>query len=942
MRIMRWLKLSLLAILTALTSIAFVACGGSDEGAFTGFRKGCLTNVVYGTEFRIKEYVDFVADADYKIVLSSTDGSVNEDLTKKPAWDTREGVPGDYKLTYEVLGGDNKGVYTLDFKVVCPQLKVVYKLGDEDMKMTLNKPLNFASYFRGLDFQVVAYLDQYEIVMNSVTIGDVPYGQEDTRTVVDLTGQLTYTPTVAENHYFKATVSTPDGQSYSILLPVRVVTVGDQVEALLKTDEYKNMTIYGETKITNDIGVSFRTGFTRSSNARNDIGYVGFKGNYGKGTYLKFDFTGNNLPKVAFFVPSFVNGLTGGDKGLLLNNGTVRTATDSGQSDCSSFAVCGPNKISTASYNGSSNLWADSTAPISWNKLKTDPTRQYTYIVGVKDTKDANEVATGETPYVIFEVLVYDRNTMAIVYQNEIKVANKAFVKNYFTGSIQAYGAFGVSMTFDKVYPVQTGINSIWELYDGGPMFAENAPTSQPILTDIQTSAYATLNTGDVLGYIETSKITTDIIKTEAGKQSINKQHAGFIDLSSAITFQFPAVGSYTLYYQTADRPVVSTMVVTAKDPTLTDFEDGVNLAVASYGTYSANGIGGTVAVVENVGVEGNHAVEGTSASITNIMNLNFAPTFLNAAFTTMGGDYITFDMLCDLPYLRFAREGGGYYNESGTLVKPGNTYIVADANDVGFMKYTKMVGDLYSFSLVYPKAAWNKISVNGTIATDKILSTIAIDFSAAVDLVTPNGNKFTQPSQNVTKFYIDNIRVGKYNSADMTFADGVNTGNFNLCNAAWGSTSIVAFGNDYALEHTTKTETANSETTAFRVYTEYLHEVFNVAGASALTFKVYVDPEKVDAVKFAFFLSDGTNKVKTDEFTVSAFDTTTKSYTVTITKELYSKYYDANGNGIEATLGATKALVPCLWMNLTKGGATTGFATVVTFDDFVKVMPQA
>ena len=374
------------------------------------------------------------------------------------------------------------------------------------------------------------------------------------------------------------------------------------------------------------------------------------------------------------------------------------------------------------------------------------------------------------------------------------------------------------------------------------------------------------------------------------------------------------------------------------------DYEDGVNSTVVGYGRYSQNGADGKVSIVENVGKDGNAAIKGVTndGGVTNLMNVNFNTYFLETIFKNGSADYFTFDMLCDLPYLRFVREGGGYYNESGTLVKPGNTYIVADANDVGFQEYTEQVGNLYRFSLVFPKAAWNKMSVNGTKTAEEILATVAFDFSAAVDLVTPNGNKFTQTTQNITEFYIDNIRVGKYNSADMTFADGVNTGNFNLCNAAWGSTSIVAFGNDYALEHTTKTETANSETTAFRVYTEYLHEVFNVAGASALTFKVYVDPEKVDAVKFAFFLSDGTNKVKTDEFTVSAFDTTTKSYTVTITKELYSKYYDANGNGIEATLGATKALVPCLWMNLTKGGATTGFATVVTFDDFVKVMPQA
>ena len=109
--------------------------------------------------------------------------------------------------------------------------------------------------------------------------------------------------------------------------------------------------------------------------------------------------------------------------------------------------------------------------------------------------------------------------------------------------------------------------------------------------------------------------------------------------------------------------------------------------------------------------------------------------------------------MYSDVPYLRFVREQGRYWDNSyrnpltgqieGTWVSPNSAYLLSQANDIGFMKHVEAVeynGEtLYRYSIVYPRAVWLAFTNNGTaVDAGKMVSEVAFDFSADVDKTSP------------------------------------------------------------------------------------------------------------------------------------------------------------------------------------------------------------
>jgi hypothetical protein len=347
-------------------------------------------------------------------------------------------------------------------------------------------------------------------------------------------------------------------------------------------------------------------------------------------------------------------------------------------------------------------------------------------------------------------------------------------------------------------------------------------------------------------------------------------------------------------------------------------------------------------------------------------MNFNFNPYFLTAIFEG-GAEYFTFDLICNLKYLRFAREGGGYLkdDDSGEY-KHSNTYLVAEANDTGFAEATETIKfegkTLYRFSLIYRRAAWLAISNNGQADPSEYFSTVAFDWSSEVNTTKKYENSskqeaFEQVSQNVGLAYIDNVAIGAGSSDDITFADGNASGNLilNRAGTSCGAADVVKYGDDYALKVVTMTK-CKSNTTAFGMELSYLHQVFNVAGADALTFKVYLeDTEKVDKVKlwFSGFGSIGGTMTRVDgDQLASTYDEEAKMYTFTLTKETYAKHFDENGNYIANSFkGISEISSIRMGMSSTKykadalgnmGDYASGKGTVLYFDDFVKVMPSA
>ena len=238
------------------------------------------------------------------------------------------------------------------------------------------------------------------------------------------------------------------------MLPIDVVKVSETGKAFM---EDNNVVFYKYNEVDENVGVHFKVGFSRGGgNQRQDVGYAAFEGEYGVGNYVKVDFTGNNLPKVAFFAQEIVGKLNDGSRGIYVANGHW-TDWKTWQNDKNAFTVYGPNKVqgNTFSTTASDVLWRENDAAIAGAKLELNPDVKYTYYVGISDAKDASEVAEGETPYMVLEALLINRETQEIVYQCRQKIENAAFESGCFSGNIILYANFGYETTFDKIYSLQ-------------------------------------------------------------------------------------------------------------------------------------------------------------------------------------------------------------------------------------------------------------------------------------------------------------------------------------------------------------------------------------------------------------------------------------------------------------------------------------------------------
>lgn len=438
----------LACLLAGVTCGMAVACGSKDadvvdEDAFTGFLKGYLVDLKIGNTFYVKDYVDVVNDSEYTIVLAKKDGSWSEDITSSRVLETLGLAPGEYTITYTVLGGENEGTYVANFNLVVPQLQVGYNLKAENMEALLGSTLVFEEYLSTVEWDIQSYYD-YTIRPDYVWIGED--GEED------LSGKTSFTFTEDKQHAFHFTVITEDEQTYPVMIPIDVVKVADSAKAFMSEN---NVVAYKYNEIDEDMGVHFKAGFSRAGN-RQDVGYFAFKGNYGVGNYVKVDFTGNNLPKVAFFANQVVGKLSDGSKGVYVANGHY-TDRKSWQNDKNAFTVYGPNKVKENNFSTSASdvLWKESDAAIAGIKLEVSPDVKYTYYVGVKEAKDASQVSEGETPYMILEALLINRETQEIVYQCQQKIESTSFNAGYFSGNIILYANFGYETKFDKVYALQ-------------------------------------------------------------------------------------------------------------------------------------------------------------------------------------------------------------------------------------------------------------------------------------------------------------------------------------------------------------------------------------------------------------------------------------------------------------------------------------------------------
>ena len=158
--------------------------------------------------------------------------------------------------------------------------------------------------------------------------------------------------------------------AYFTLYVVPINAEGDKMgkieypDILIAPNGYENVILGGEmTEIVDEYVVSMPTKQVYSRSASeidaSEHNYVAFKGDYGVGTYVDFEFTGNNMPAVRLFAnnlngyfSSDGNSNCAGNQGLLMINGLVTSEPHKDHvSELKDLRVYGP-KILTGSYLG--------------------------------------------------------------------------------------------------------------------------------------------------------------------------------------------------------------------------------------------------------------------------------------------------------------------------------------------------------------------------------------------------------------------------------------------------------------------------------------------------------------------------------------------------------------------------------------------------------------
>ena len=252
-------------------------------------------------------------------------------------------------------------------------------------------------------------------------------------------------------------------------------------KALLSDMKANNATFTNEGIILNNSSIGDSAHYSGSNNQSGVVGtvnqsYLAFDGNggYGFNDYVVFDFTGKNMPSVAFFANNYNESMyyQNGEKyglvvltGLTTWQGELYTEYNDSKSvyDGKGLLVCGPYMLHNTLSSGkngvlgfqavSSNSGKNSN--VALGRANLDASKQYRVIMGMEA---GNHAASVKIVYALYNV-----TDGVIVEQFAAETYNfftNGFAKDgqtreeYCQGSIVLYGHFGTTTTLDKVWGV--------------------------------------------------------------------------------------------------------------------------------------------------------------------------------------------------------------------------------------------------------------------------------------------------------------------------------------------------------------------------------------------------------------------------------------------------------------------------------------------------------
>ena len=466
---MKKLWMLFLACISLVCIVLGVACSGGAKKELA-FNEGYLEEIILGEPIMLDEYIDPYLTDDYSAILTCDETGQERNLKELVQWTTDR--PGTYTLTYKVNSGAYKGTISTKINVVVSS--VTWKYSNSTLVFRAGETMSFNLFKRNLNIAVDSYFD-YEFYVKEVTHN----GKAE-----NLREQTSYTFPEHGDFTFTFCIETEDGQILSAKQKLTVRKAQTLAEGASEWMEENNISVDpdGYTYISPDGYVELDAGYINGSYYKDYVPYLAFNGTegsngYGANTYVTVDFTGKNLPQVAFFCDELKPSFTDGSKGVLFFNSFAYGRTNV-EPQISRMVIFGPNKASYGEFDNQGRFTAiGSTAspcPASWNSL--DDNCQYRYIVGIENAKANSMTArillvnltTGERVWDLTQTL--STYTVSRCSQNPCPHPNGGCSErlnldsNYYSGSIVLYGMYGHDATFDKVYMPVTGISNIYEL----------------------------------------------------------------------------------------------------------------------------------------------------------------------------------------------------------------------------------------------------------------------------------------------------------------------------------------------------------------------------------------------------------------------------------------------------------------------------------------------
>ena len=223
-----------------------------------------------------------------------------------------------------------------------------------------------------------------------------------------------------------------------------------------------------------------------------DQAFIAYDGEYSFNDYFVADFTGKNMPTLAFFAKDYDNsifygngtktgvvvstGLTWPDGRLFAEDTAYCTSVFNGKGLC----MWGPHMIySTAkNYEGKGVLLHSNVTDIALGRANLVDGKQYKIIMGMQEGSNTGDIK------IVYALYDLDTNTIVetaeYVTYNFFTGSNAAvnsIARSDLKGSIVAYGYFGTPTVLDKTYGIyeDTSVNAIAETFGLPKATAYNA-----------------------------------------------------------------------------------------------------------------------------------------------------------------------------------------------------------------------------------------------------------------------------------------------------------------------------------------------------------------------------------------------------------------------------------------------------------------------------------